>query len=116
MAALRPALAFAASGALLLALLGPAQADELNIHAEFFSRSAASAEVLETQRGGADQELNLISVEGALHSNAATNTVNGTNTITNGSFANANGMATAIQNSGNNVLIQNATILRIELR
>ena len=115
MAALRPALAFRASVFLLLTFVSPAQAGELNIHAEFFNRSAASAEVLEAQRGGAD-EVNLISVEGALHSNAATNTVNGTNTITNGSFANANGMATAIQNSGNNVLIQNATILRIELR
>jgi hypothetical protein len=80
-----------------------------------FGRVADPA-VLAEQRGGSEQVFNMISVEGAVHGNSATNTISGPNTITNGSFARANGMATAIQNSGNNVLIQNATILRIELR
>jgi hypothetical protein len=106
-------------GAASLALLcaAPVEAREpATSPDEFFSRTAP-LEVLATFRGGADlQEFNFVSVDGALHSNTAANTINGTNTITNGAFANATGMATAIQNSGNNVLIQNATIFRIQLQ
>lgn len=106
------------NGATLLLLLCASAtygADLNSGYDEFFNRTA-TAQDLEQQRGRANQQFNLMSVEGAVHSNTASNSVNGSNLITNGSFANANGLATAIQNSGNNVLIQNATILTIDLR
>jgi hypothetical protein len=37
----------------------------------------------------------------------------GANTIEAGSFSNMNGIATVIQNSGNQVLIQNATVVDV---
>lgn len=38
---------------------------------------------------------------------------NGNNTISDGAFANSSGIATVIQNSGNNVLIQDNTVVNV---
>jgi hypothetical protein len=40
----------------------------------------------------------------------------GNNTITEGSFSNASGLPMVIQNTGANVLIQNATIVNIQFK
>ena len=48
--------------------------------------------------------------------NAATNVLTGQNVITEGSFANASGFPMVIQNTGSNVLIQNATIIHIQFQ
>ena len=40
----------------------------------------------------------------------------GANTIASGAFSNMNGVATVIQNSGNQVLIQNATVVDVILK
>jgi predicted double-glycine peptidase len=55
----------------------------------FFECPSVSAEDLAQQRGRADQQLDLMSVDGAVHGNTATNSINGQNLITSGSFANA---------------------------
>ena len=74
-------------------------------------------ELLSRQRGGADTRvLNLMDIEAALHNNSARANVSGSNSVSTGAFTNASGLATVIQNSGNNVIIQNATILNLELR
>lgn len=57
-----------------------------------------------------DQDLN-----GVLQGNVATNTANGDNTISGDSFTDSNGFVTAIQNTGNNTLIQNSTIINISM-
>jgi len=57
-----------------------------------------------------DQDLN-----GVLQGNVASNTTNGNNTISGDSFTDVNGFATAIQNTGNNTLIQNSTIINISM-
>jgi len=41
---------------------------------------------------------------------------NGTNTISGTAFSGASGIATVIQNSGNQVLIQNATIVDVTMK
>jgi hypothetical protein len=46
-----------------------------------------------------------------LDHNTVDSSVTGNNTVSNGAFAGASGLATVIQNSGNNVIIQNATIV-----
>ena len=51
-----------------------------------------------------------------LANNAAVNNVTGMNMVTGSSFSNASGLSTVIQNSGSNVLIQNATILQLDVR
>lgn len=65
-------------------------------------------------RGGYDSAENSIVVDGIVDGNTANGVVGGTNTISDGAFANANGLSTVIQNSGSNVLIQNAMIVKVD--
>ena len=71
---------------------------------------------LGTNRGGHNLELNTNNLDGQVYKNQATANVTGSNYITTGAFSGSNGMSTVIQNSGNNVLIQNATILNLKLQ
>ncbi|MGY6275506.1 hypothetical protein [Methylomonas sp. MgM2] len=48
-----------------------------------------------------------------LEGNSATSNVSGFNSIDNGSFAGASGMFSIIQNSGNNVIIQDSTVYNV---
>jgi hypothetical protein len=59
--------------------------------------------------------LNEQDVDGVVQGNVATGTTNGNNFISESAFAGATGFATAIQNTGNNVLIQNSTIINVSL-
>jgi hypothetical protein len=67
-------------------------------------------------RGGTDTVNNDMQLNGAVSGNAAVNVVTGANAISSGSFSNASGLPVAIQNSGANVLIQNATIINIQMQ
>lgn len=71
---------------------------------------------LASNRGGHTLEVNTNNLDGKLYDNQAIANVTGSNYITNGAFSGANGMPTVIQNSGNNVLIQNATILNLKMQ
>lgn len=55
-------------------------------------------------------------LNGTVSDNTADHLTTGDNTITGGSIAGATGFPTVIQNSGNNVLIQNATVLNVEFK
>lgn len=68
---------------------------------------------LSALRGGYDAE-NSIDVDGTVDGNTANGVIAGANTISDGAFANANGLSTVIQNSGSNVLIQNAMIVKVD--
>jgi hypothetical protein len=52
-------------------------------------------------------------LEAALDDNSAINTINGDNTVASQAFTNAQGHLSVIQNSGNNVIIQDTTIYNI---
>ena len=71
---------------------------------------------LGAQRGGQDQYLNDMKLYAQLNDNKAISNVTGGNIVTQDAFAGAKGFATVIQNSGNNVIIQNATILNLRLQ
>jgi len=77
---------------------------------------AVSGDKLDAQRGGADTVNNNMQLEGGVHGNVANHVVTGANSIDSGSFANMSGIPTVIQNSGANVLIQNATIINLQLK
>jgi hypothetical protein len=55
-------------------------------------------------------------LSGTVTDNSAVNVVTGNNVINGGSFANSSGLPTVIQNSGSNVLIQNATIVNVQFQ
>lgn len=72
---------------------------------------------LADQRGKANTTItNTNDVDGELYNNNATNTVSGGNFVSDSSLSNNTGLFTVIQNSGNNVLIQSATILNLDIQ
>lgn len=83
---------------------------------EIFGSAAVDSQDLAISRGGAEVTLNDLKSNGAVHDNQASNLVTGSNFVTDGSFAGATGFSTVVQNSGNNVLIQNATIINVRVQ
>lgn len=81
-----------------------------------FSGKALDLGVLNGYRGGADLHISDMKVDGVVGNNQAYNLVTGANVIAQGSFSGASGLPMVIQNSGNNVLIQNATILNLQMK
>lgn len=75
----------------------------------------ASAQ-LDGYRGGFDVVKNDMQLSGAVTNNSAVDVLSGSNFIADGSFANASGMPMVVQNSGSNVLIQNATIINVQMQ
>jgi hypothetical protein len=75
----------------------------------------AAPEVLEQLRGGSESIASNTQLRGTADGNSATNVVTGNNVIAS-SFANAAGIPVVIQNSGANVLIQNATVVNLQFK
>jgi len=80
--------------------------------------TAADLGKLAHSRGGTDTvtTTNNANLNGIVSGNAAVNVVTGSNSIDSGSFANMSGIPVVIQNSGANVLIQNATIVNLQFK
>lgn len=78
--------------------------------------SAAMADEQLDQLRGRQTVFNRNDVDGQLYNNEAVSNVTGSNFVTDGSFSGMSGFSTVIQNSGNNVLIQNATVLNLQFQ
>ena len=78
--------------------------------------AAMSPKALAAQRGGQAVTVNVNDLDGKLHDNSAINTISGNNYISQDAFSHTSGLPVAIQNSGNNVLIQNSFILNFEMK
>ena len=76
---------------------------------------AADVARLEQSRGGTDSKTD-VKLDGVVTGNSATNVSTGGNVIDSGSFANMSGIPVVIQNSGANVLIQNATVINLQFQ
>jgi hypothetical protein len=77
--------------------------------------SALGASALGFKRGGTDV-VNDARLRGVVTGNSASDLVTGSNFISDGAFSGASGLPIVIQNSGNNVLIQNSTIVNVQLK
>jgi hypothetical protein len=94
-----------------------AQQNEVVPPPQMFGAVAVDEALLDTNRGGADTEvLNDIRASGTVQNNEAHHLRTGNNIITDGSFAGASGFSSVLQNSGNNVLIQNSTIVNVQVQ
>jgi hypothetical protein len=96
----------------------PGRAPENGLYARF---PHAAPSTLEQLRGGSDalasdSIASDTRLQGATTGNSATHVVTGHNVIQSGSFANAAGVPVVIQNSGANVLIQNATVVNLQFQ
>jgi hypothetical protein len=81
-----------------------------------FDADAVDDKLLARARGGSDQTLIDTRLTGAVAGNTATNVTTGSNVIQGGSFANMSGIPIVVQNSGANVLIQNATVINLQMK
>jgi len=70
---------------------------------------------LSNYRGGAEIT-NINDLNAGVYNNSALDSVTGGNFVTDGALAGSSGFSTLIQNSGNNVLIQNAMILNLQVQ
>jgi hypothetical protein len=73
------------------------------------------SKILARRRGAADV-YNDMQLRGVVADNRAVNVATGNNLITEGAFSGAAGVPMVVQNSGNNVLIQNATIINLQVK
>lgn len=73
---------------------------------------AMTPDQLDGQRGG-DALIGQNYLTGDVANNTASRVQTGSNSISEGSFASSSGLPTVIQNTGANVLIQNATVLNV---
>ena len=77
----------------------------------------ADEQVLESQRGGQDDAyFNDMRSKAQVYNTSTTNVSTGDNTINGAAFTGTNGLPIVVQNSGNNVVIQNSTILNLQLK
>ncbi|CAH0524728.1 hypothetical protein CTH30272_00448 [Allocatenococcus thiocycli] len=92
-------------------------ADDLELSDE----EVIGTNVLSESRGG-HLEIEIDSIysdtdlSGISSDNLALNTVSGNNILAPGAFAGSSGIASVIQNTGNNVVIQNATVVNLTLK
>lgn len=79
--------------------------------------SPVQLEELDTVRGlgGVVDITSAAHLEAILADNDASNSVTGSNSIDGGSFTDATGVFSIIQNTGNNVIIQDSTIITVTI-
>lgn len=73
------------------------------------------SDYLDTARGGFEVQ-NDLQLRATVAQNSASHIRSGNNVIAEGAFANASGMPMVVQNSGSNVLIQNATVVHVHFQ
>ncbi len=73
------------------------------------------SKLLAARRGKADV-VNDMLLKGVVADNKASNLTTGNNVIADGSFTGMVGLPLVVQNSGNGVLIQNATIINVQVK
>jgi hypothetical protein len=78
--------------------------------------AVAADDVLDSARGGSDRTTIDTKLSGSVSANTATNVTTGANIIEGGSFAGMAGIPIVVQNTGANVLIQNATVINLQLK
>jgi hypothetical protein len=87
-----------------------------DIRRNLFGSKPMASSALAARRGGDYRVFNDSKLKGVVADNKASNLTTGMNVISEGAFAGSSGLSTVIQNSGNNVLIQNATIVNVQVK
>jgi hypothetical protein len=98
----------------LLATAQPAPEQAGATGSAIFNNPVATAE-LAAYRGGTEVVHNEMTLAGSTTDNTAINVATGSNAISAGAFSSMSGLPVVIQNSGANVLIQNAVILNLQI-
>ena len=96
------------------------QTDEVLDLTAFEDAGALSDDELGSQRAREDVGISLIVIndqeqDGDVTDNVAIGNTNGDNLINGEAFSNSSGFLSTVQNTGNNVLIQNSTIINVSV-
>ena len=96
------------------------ETDEVLDLAAFEDTGALSDDELGSQRAREDIGVSLIVIndqeqDGDVTDNVAIGNTNGDNLINGDAFSNSSGFLSTVQNTGNNVLIQNSTIINVSV-
>ena len=75
--------------------------------------SGISDDELDAQRGGEIVPISEATLTATLEENTITGSITGTNSVSGSAFSGASGFVTVIQNSGNQVIIQDSTIINL---
>lgn len=104
--------------AVMSALIGapPCLASDTDAAPDSTLGTPLTAESLAENRGGQAIQMNLNDLDAKLYDNQAIANITGSNYVTTGALAGATGFPTVVQNSGNNVIIQNATIINLQVQ
>jgi hypothetical protein len=68
------------------------------------------------QSSGGTEVTEIMTLNGTVANNTVDHVLTGSNVISNGAFDSAAGVPMVIQNTGNSVLIQNATIINVQFQ
>ena len=107
-----------AAAAALVWTLAPGSATGEERPGPFQGWEKLSTSELAVERGGESAELpptDVIGMGADVRDNTVVNSTSGDNLVDGGAFAGAGGFSTVIQNSGNHVIIQNATIVNLTI-
>ncbi|GLQ96320.1 hypothetical protein [Dyella mobilis] len=77
---------------------------------------AVSTSALQSYSGGSSLVQSNQNLTGNVSSDSASQVTTGNNAIAGGSFEGASGLPSVIQNTGNNVLIQNGVIVNVQMK
>jgi hypothetical protein len=78
--------------------------------------AAVTPKTLDTQRGGQAVVVNAADLDAMMQNNRAIDNTTGNNYISDGAFSHSSGLPVVIQNSGNNVILQNSLILNLQMK
>lgn len=102
---------------LAAALAAPLHAQQGGVTGDFTALGKPiEKHVLDAKRGRQQTVINTMETDARLHDNRAVDTVSGGNFIGDNAFSASSGLPVAIQNSGNNVIIQNSFILNMDMK
>jgi hypothetical protein len=77
---------------------------------------AMPSKALDAQRGGQGVVVNTNDLKAKMYDNRAIDNITGNNYISESAFSHSSGLPVAVQNTGNNVIIQNSFILNLEMK
>jgi len=95
-------------------LLPPADAGPVALEESSAIGIPVDVGILQELRGGESSVDNKVQIDGWVDGNVAEDVVTGSNAINGDAFANSTGISTVIQNTGNNVLIQNGMVVNVQ--
>jgi hypothetical protein len=94
----------------------PVAANAQPVYVDGFGPAVSVGTLGHYSGGNYSVQAGIQTITGTVSNDTATNVTTGTNTISGDSFSNASGLPSVIQNTGNNVLIQNGVIVNVQMK